>query len=103
MNREAVIEKAKQYAELIRQNLPVKMVILFGAWLEELAREDEEIEIAVVFDSLDDDYLEIEHKLAKLALRIDNRIEPTIIESEREDPTRFLQEVLENGHIVYHV
>ena len=77
------------------------MVILFGVWLEELAHEDDEIEVAVVFDSLDDDYLEIEHKLVKLGQQIDHRIEPTIIESEREDPTGFFQEVLENGCIVY--
>lgn len=101
MDRKAAIEKIQQYAELIKNEYTVKMVILFGAWLEELAREDDPIEVAVIFDSLEDDYLEVEDKLQKLGWKIDNRIEPTIIETEREDMIGFLEEVKENGHIIY--
>ncbi len=101
MDRTAVIEKTKQYAGLIERDFPVKMVILFGAWLEELAREGDPIEVAIIFDSLEDDYLEVEEKMQKLGRDVDQRIEPTIIETERGDMVGFLKEVKENGHIVY--
>lgn len=102
MDRKAAIAKTTRYAELIKKDFPVKMVILFGVWLEELAREDDPIEVAVIFDRLEDDYLEVEQKLQKLGWDIDPRFEPTIIETGREDMVGFLDEVKENGHIVYH-
>ena len=100
MGRKSAIEKTTRYAEQIKKDFPVKLVILFGAWLEELAREDDPIEVAIIFDSLEDDYLEVEEKLQKLGWEIDHRIEPTIIETEREDMVGFLEEVKENGRAV---
>lgn len=101
MERAELIEKVKEFAGLIKKDFPVKEVILFGAWLEGLAKEDDEIEVAVVFDRLGRDLLESREILLELGRTIDPRMEPVIIEREVKDPVGFYREVLENGEIVF--
>ncbi len=100
MDRKALLEKMKLYADLVFEEHPVKQVILYGAWLEGLAYDDDEIEVAVVFDRLKDDMLDTREKLQALGQQVDPRIEPTIIEQSKEDVIGFYKEVLENGHMV---
>jgi predicted nucleotidyltransferase len=101
MEKKELAEKIKQFALLVKKELPVRMVILFGAWLEGLAREDDEIEVAVVVDLLEEDYVESRAKLVQLGRTVDRRIEPIIIERERKDPVGFFQEVLDNGRVIW--
>lgn len=101
MDKKELAEKIKQFALLVKKEFPVRMVILFGAWLEGLAREDDEIEVAVVVDLLDEDYVESRTKMVKLGRTIDRRIEPIIIEKKRKDPVGFFQEVLDNGKVIW--
>ncbi len=99
MDRKALLETVKLYADLVFEDFTAKQVILYGAWLEGLAREDDEIEVAVVFDRLKEDMLETRGKLQVLGQQVDPRIEPTIIELNKKDIVGFYKEVLENGHI----
>ncbi len=100
-NRKKVIEKLKQFTAIILKDLPVSIVIFFGAWLEGTATEDDEIDIAVVVDSLKTDYIEAIGILKDAASTVDPRIEATLIESSRKDHAGFLKEILENGVVIY--
>lgn len=96
------MKKLKDYSEMISDRYPeVKKILLFGAWLEGLAKETDEIEVAVVFDLLCEDLLDTREELEKMGREIDPRIEPIIFETEKADPIGFLPEILENGYLIY--
>ena len=101
MDKREVIEKIKRYAEVVKQAIPVKMVILFGSYAKENAREYSDIDVAVVVDQLKDNYLESRTKLFQLRREIDFRIEPVLIEKDEKDPAGFLEEILNTGEIIY--
>jgi len=102
MDKEEVIEKVKQFAELIKTHFPVKMVALYGSYAKGTAAKDSDIDVAVIVDEIDGDFLELETKLFKLRRQIDVRIEPILLE-DGEDKSGFLEEILKEGKIVYSV
>jgi predicted nucleotidyltransferase len=77
------------------------MVILFGSYCTGKAREDSDIDVAVVVDKIEDDCLESEAQLYKLRRNIDFRIEPVLIEKEERDPAGFFEEILNTGEVIY--
>ncbi|MCP5102785.1 MAG: hypothetical protein GY950_05385 [bacterium] len=101
MEKQELFDKVERFAGLAKKELPVKKILLFGAWLEGLAKENHEIEVAVVVDKVEDDYLEVQMKLEQLGYSVDSRIEPILFESEKQEKVDFLNEVLENGKIIY--
>ena len=101
MDKNEVIEKVKRYSSIVRDHFPVKMVILFGSYCTGKAREDSDIDVAVVMDKIADDCLETEAQLYKLRRSIDFRIEPVLIEENEKDPAGFFQEILNTGEVLY--
>jgi len=90
-------------SQLILQLLPafqVKKVILYGSWVWGTPDESSDIDIAVVINRLDEDYLEALTKLYEICNTIDIRIEPILLE-ERHDPSGFLKHILSHGEIIY--
>lgn len=105
MDKREVIEKVKKYLEVVRSHFPVKLVILYGSYAKATAREDSDredsdIDVAVVVSKIDEDFLRSEVKLYKLRRDVDERIEPILLE-EGNDQSGFLEQILEDGEIVY--
>ena len=101
MDKREAIEKIKKYTELVKKSIPVKMVILFGSYSKENAREDSDIDVAVVVEHFTGDYLNSRAKLFRLRREIDCRIEPVLIEKDEKDPAGFFEEILHTGEIIY--
>src|SRR3970282_636519 len=100
MDKEKVIERVKQYSDLVRQNFRVKKIILYGSYVKGSAKKDSDIDVAVVLSSIDEDLLMSESKLFRLRRNIDARIEPILLE-EKNDKSGFLEEILKTGEIIY--
>lgn len=100
MDKAAVRESVSRLAELAKDNFPVKKVILFGSYAKGYAREDSDIDVAVLIEKIDGDFLSAETRLFKLRRNIDTRIEPVLIE-DTEDFSGFLEEILRTGEIIY--
>ena len=100
MDKREVIEKVRKYSELISIHFPVKMVVLFGSYATATAREDSDIDVAVVVSKVDEDFLMSEVKLYKLRREVDERIEPILLE-EDDDKSGFLEQILKEGEVVY--
>ena len=64
-NTEA-IESVKKYADRVRRDFNVKKVILFGSYVKGTAREDSDIDVAVVFEHIDGDYLDVITRLSRI-------------------------------------
>lgn len=100
MDKTTAIRRVKQYAEIVRQNFNVKKIILYGSYSRDAAQKDSDIDVAVVLDRVDDDFLVSEAKLFRLRREIDARIEPVLLE-ESNDKSGFLEEILKTGEIIY--
>ena len=100
MDKEKVIERVKQYGDLVRQNFRVKKIILYGSYAKGYAGENSDIDVAIVLSSIDEDFLISESKLFRLRRNIDARIEPILLEEEN-DKSGFLEEILKTGEIIY--
>jgi len=90
----------KRYAEVVRQHFDVRQVVLFGSYVEGRQREHGDIDVAVIMDRLDGDWLDSAAELWRLSHDIDFRIEPVLL-TPGDDRSGFLEHVLRTGEVIY--
>jgi predicted nucleotidyltransferase len=95
-----IIEKVRKYAEIVRKEMPVKMVILYGSYARDMESLNSDIDVAVVVDEIESDYLELSARLFHLVRGIDTRIEPVLL-SSNDDKSGFLSSILKYGKMIY--
>ena len=81
--------------------LPNK-IILYGSFAKGNWNENSDIDVAIIVDKIEDDYLVLMKKLNKLTRDIDYRIEPVLLEP-KDDISGFLTSVLHTGLLIYDV
>jgi predicted nucleotidyltransferase len=101
MDKASAIDLARRYSELVIRHLPVKQVYLFGSYAREAAGPDSDIDIAVIVERLDVDYLDEQARLFRLRRSVDLRIEPVLIEDG--DRSGILKSIRDTGYLVYPV
>ena len=74
--------------------------ILYGSYAKGSAREDSDIDVAVVFNGFQGDWLMASAKLWKLRRNISDDIEPILLD-HTNDESGFLREVLRTGRVIY--
>ena len=75
MVNQRIIETVKQYIMVIPKDLRVKKVYLFGSFARGKERDDSDIDIALVMESMPD-FFYAQKQLMKLRRKVDLRIEP---------------------------
>ena len=100
MDKSQVLEKAMQYTALVNEYIKKKKIILYGSYAKGNSKEDSDIDIAIVVDKIDENFLDMEVLLYKLRRHVDDRIEPILIDCN-EDKSGFLDEILKHGQIIY--
>ena len=100
MDQNKIINIVKKYADLVKQNYSVNQIYLFGSYIKGNAREESDIDVAIILDKIGDDYLDISTKLFQLRRKIDLRIEPVLLELNN-DVSGFLNEIRTNGLQIY--
>jgi uncharacterized protein len=100
MDKSAVMKPATAFAYLIADEFKPKSVILYGSYANGTAHDDSDIDIAVVLEKCDDTFLEKFSRLFEVSHSIDDRIEPILLEEQR-DESGFLQQVKDTGHVLY--
>ena len=63
MDKKTVIKRVKKYADTVKKFFPVKKIVLYGSYANGTHREDSDIDVAVILESVDDDFLKSETKL----------------------------------------
>lgn len=92
-NVREIDEIAARYAELVKKELQVNSIYLFGSYAAGHAHDDSDIDIAVITDDNCEDMIENMMKLMKLRRQVDIRIEPHPLRTN--DP--FVKEILATG------
>ena len=102
MDQRKVINIAKLYSEKVRNffNIGIYQIILFGSYAKNNATVDSDIDIAIVVEKFNDDYLSIITNLYKLTRNIDDRIEPLLF-LKNNDKSGFLNQIQTEGKILF--
>jgi predicted nucleotidyltransferase len=96
MGKDEVINKVRNYKKLLKEHFDLDSVYLFGSYLKGNAKEDSDIDVAIIVNKLQGDYFSTIPVAWKLRSQIDNRIEPMVFEKGR-DESGFLEEILNTG------
>src|SRR5690606_35119134 len=96
MDKVQIINIAKEFANVVKGDFQVKKVVLYGSQVKGNAHNYSDIDIAVIVNDFQEDFLDSEAKLYKLGSKIDLRIEPVLLD-ETSDPSGFIQQILEEG------
>jgi predicted nucleotidyltransferase len=100
MDQNEINEILDRYIDAVKKHCVPRMVVLYGSYAKGTAREDSDIDIAVIVDQISGDYLDQIFLLYKIRRDIDDRIEPVLLEST-DDPSGFLDEIKRTGRILY--
>jgi len=97
MDKREAIKIAKRYISLIESRYKIVNVILFGSFAKGTNHPDSDIDLAIVFKSVDD-IVDMQIELMKMRTDDDLLIEPhPYRESEFENSNPVVYEILRNG------
>ena len=103
LDKAAAKQLAGQYAEAVRNTLNPKSVILFGSYANGIPHECSDIDIAVVFDGLEDNWLDTAASLycirRKVSGAVNAGIEPHLMD-EQYDRSGFLEHIKKTGELI---
>jgi len=99
MDKREVIDKLINYKLLISKHFDIDKVVLFGSYAKGNQLEDSDIDVAIIVNSVENDFFSYAPLLWKLRREIDDRIEPVLIE-KNHDESGFLNEILKTGIII---
>jgi predicted nucleotidyltransferase len=97
---QVIIEKVKQYADIVKQTMTVKKIILYGSFARGNEHEHSDIDVAVIVDKIEGNYLELSTRLFELVNGVDIRIEPVLL-SEDSDNSGFIESILKYGREIH--
>jgi predicted nucleotidyltransferase len=99
MDKSEVITIVSKYKVLVSKHFDIENMILFGSYAKGNQKDDSDIDVAVVVNSITQDFFSYAPLLWKLRREIDDRIEPILIEKNK-DESGFLKEILKTGLII---
>jgi len=100
LDKEAVINIVKQYADVVTKEFSPSAIVLFGSYVNGNPHEDSDIDVGVVFNGFTGDRLQTSSRLWRLCRDISMDLEPHFLDSEK-DFLGFVKFVLKTGLIVY--
>jgi len=92
-------EIATRYAEEVKQVLSPDAVILFGSYVDGTPHEWSDIDVAVLINGFQGDWLETASMLCSLTRRVSIDIEPHLLD-ETCDKSGFVEHVLKTGEVI---
>jgi predicted nucleotidyltransferase len=100
MDQGQIVDIAQRYSEAVLNHMKANKIVLYGSQATGRTKEASDIDIAVIVDRIEDDFLKANAQLYKLRRNIDDRIEPILIQ-EDDDQSGFLEEILKTGKVIY--
>jgi predicted nucleotidyltransferase len=96
MARPEILAIAREYKTILERNMHPLELVLFGSHARGDPREDSDIDIAVVVDAIEGDYLDFQASLWSASREVDDRIEPVLIIAGT-DPSGFYAAISSYG------
>jgi len=92
----------EKYAEIVKKEFSPSAIILFGSYIKGVPDEGSDIDVGVVFDGFEGDWLETSAKLWRLRRDISLDIEPHLLDIAK-DKSGFVEHVFKTGQIIYKI
>ena len=89
MGKREVIEKLRLYKSIVSEHFDIDQVILFGSYAKGTQKDDSDIDVAIIVNSLDSDFFTYAPLLWKLRQKVDNRIEPVLFLNGKDPVVSF--------------
>lgn len=99
MDQKQAVRRVKEFAEIVRQRLPICDIVLYGSYAKGRQRRYSDIDVAVVVDEYAGDLFDLKANLFRLRRKVDVRIEPLLLE-RKHDPSNFIEEVMRTGKLI---
>jgi len=100
MDKELALVAVRKFSDSVRTILDPVMVVMYGSYARGTQSESSDIDVAVVVDRVEGDFLDQEARLYRIRRDIDDRIEPVLLE-KGNDRSGFLRSIMDSGEIVY--
>ena len=100
LDKATVITTANRYATEIKKQYNPHAIVLFGSYVNGNPHEDSDIDIAVVFNGFNGDWLKETANLWRISSNISYDIEPHLLDTTN-DRSGFTDYVLKTGNIIY--
>lgn len=86
MDKEQAIGLARKYKKKLSEHMSLKAVYLYGSYSKGTYTADSDIDIAVVVESLCDNYFDDTPLLWKIRRKVSNLIEPVLLTEDNANP-----------------
>lgn len=96
MDKSEALRLAKKYSAEVKKTLNPSDIFLFGSYSNGVPHEWSDIDVAVIFDGFDGDFLETSALLWKLRRNVSDEIEPHLLD-KRNDNIGFATEIIRTG------
>ena len=99
MDKATAIKCAAKYAESVKKVCDPLAVVLYGSYANGTPNENSDIDIAVIFDGFNGDFLALSATLYRLTCDVSTTIEPIILDLAN-DKSNFAKTVMRTGYKV---
>ena len=100
LDKATVISTARRYADEVKKQYEPLAIVLFGSYVNGTPHEESDIDIAVVFNGFEGDWLKEAANLWRISSNISYDIEPHLLDTT-DDKSGFTEYVLRTGSIIY--
>ena len=100
MDKRTAVAAVSSFSDAIRTTYQPVKVVLCGSYARGDQQEFSDIDVAVIVEHVNGDFLDAEAGLYRIRRGIDDRIEPVLLEMG-EGRSGFLDTVLRTGEIMY--
>ncbi|MCL2806756.1 MAG: nucleotidyltransferase domain-containing protein [Coriobacteriia bacterium] len=100
LDKGTVDSTVKRYTEVVTRALSPAAIVLYGSHAKGNAGEDSDIDVAVIFDGFQGDWLETSSSLWRMRRGISYNIEPILLDSQ-DDKSGFVANVFKTGQVIY--
>ena len=100
LDKRTVIDTVERYANLITKELSPASIVLYGSYANGNAREESDIDVAVIFNGFSGDWRKTSARLWGLTREVSFDIEPVLLDTT-EDKSGFVKHILKTGQVIY--
>jgi len=100
LDKTTVVDTVERYADAVVEKFSPAAIVLFGSYVNGMPHEDSDIDVGVVFNGFEGDWLETSAQLWGLTEDVSFSIEPHLLDST-QDRSGFVRHVMKTGQIIY--
>ena len=100
MVKAEIIEKLQIYRTELLKHINLKKMYLFGSYSHNLQTPYSDIDVALIVDKIQGDYLNYHTLIWKLGGDLDSRIEPVVFEENQPDYSGFFETIRRTGVVI---